>query len=63
MILGHAEHEPNDVMFLLFQGVVEDQQGKGGWFYYNRHDSGTDNLRYFKERLGFQPTDVEWILQ
>lgn len=59
-ILGHGEHLANDVMYLLFQGVVEQQADLGGYFVYNRHDSGTEGLRYFKERLGFTPTEVSW---
>jgi hypothetical protein len=27
---------------------------------YNRHDSGTDGLRWWKERCGFQEEQVEW---
>ena len=53
MILGHGAHLSCDIMYRLFAGVVEDQAGLGGWFYYNRHDSGTDGLRYYKERVGF----------
>jgi hypothetical protein len=62
-ILGHADHLRNDVMFLLFQAVVaiESIRCPGGWFVYNRHDSGTDGLRFFKERLGFREATVEWI--
>jgi hypothetical protein len=61
-ILGHGEHLANDVMFLLFQGAVERQAHLGGFFVYNRADSGTDGLRYFKDKLGFVPTEVEWAL-
>lgn len=61
-ILGHGEHEANDVMYLLFQGAVERQAELGGFFVYNRWDSGTDGLRYLKEKLGFQPMEVEWAL-
>lgn len=60
MILGHGEHLANDVMYLLFAGVVADQAGQGGVFYYNRHDSGTEGLRYYKERLGFAAGSVVW---
>jgi hypothetical protein len=62
MILGHGEHLRNDVMYLLFQGVVEEQAGQGGFFYYNRHDSGTEGLRFYKERVGFAPAEIEWVL-
>lgn len=63
-ILGHAEHESNDVMYLLFHGAMMREYALHGtgWFVYNRHDSGTDGLRYFKEKLGFAPMEVEWAL-
>lgn len=62
-ILGHAEHLKNDVMYLLFQGAMEREHAVGyGWFVYNRWDSGTDGLRYFKEKLGFRAQEVEWRL-
>jgi hypothetical protein len=61
-ILGHGEHLDNDVMYLLFQGVVGAEARHGGYFVYNRHDSGQDGLRYFKEKLGFVPTEVQWAL-
>jgi hypothetical protein len=61
-ILGHGEHLANDVMYLLFQGVVGAEAGYGGYFVYNRHDSGTEGLRYFKGKLGFEATEVEWAL-
>ncbi len=60
MILGHGSHLACDIMYRLFAGVVEDQAGLGGFFYYNRHDSGTDGLRFYKERVGFAEADVEW---
>ncbi len=62
MILGHGDHEPSGIMYLLIAGMVEDQAGSGGWFYYNRHDSGTEGLRFKKERYGFHQHDVEWKL-
>lgn len=62
MILGHGDHLKNDVMWLLFAGLVSEQAGLGGWFYYNRHDSGTDGLRYYKEHQGFREMDLEWVL-
>ena len=59
-ILGHGEHLSNDVMYLLFQGVVGAESEQGGYFVYNRHDSGTNGLRYFKDKLGFEPMEVVW---
>lgn len=62
MILGHGDHLRDDIMYLLAAGMVAEQAGQGGVFYYNRFDSGTDGLRYYKERLGFGSADVEWWL-
>ncbi len=62
MILGHGDFLADEIMYLLFAGVVHDQAGLGGWFYYNRHDSGTDGLRFYKERVGFAEADVEWTI-
>lgn len=59
-ILGHAEHLENEVMYLLVQGVVEAEAERGGFMVYNRFDSGTEGLRFFKQRCGFEPTAVEW---
>ncbi len=61
-ILGHGDHLAADVMWLLASGAVEQQIPLGGVLYYNRWDSGTDGLRYFKARLGFRETDVRWAL-
>lgn len=60
-ILGHADHLDNGVMYLLFQGAVEHEAGCEGSFVYNRHDSGGDGLRFYKERVGLLPTRVEWL--
>jgi hypothetical protein len=62
MILGHGDHLDNGIMYLLFHGVVAAQAGAGGWFYYNRWDSGEEGLRFLKARLGFTRADVEWRL-
>lgn len=59
-ILGHAAHLNNDVMYLLFRGVIDSQARHGGTFFYNLHRSGTDGLRFFKARLGFERGDVEY---
>lgn len=61
-ILGHADHLKNDVMYLLFRFALAAEISHGGWWVYNRHDSGTDGLRFHKERLGFRPMGVEWSL-
>jgi hypothetical protein len=42
------------------QGVIASEARHGGYLVYNRHDSGTDGLRYFKTKLGFEETAVEW---
>lgn len=61
-ILGHAEHLEQEIMYQLFAGALAREVEAGaGLCVYNRHDSGTDGLRFFKERLGFEEVEVEWI--
>jgi len=60
-ILGHGDYLRDDVMYLLARGVLEVERESGGFLVYNRHDSGTDGLRYFKERIGFEGREVEWL--
>lgn len=60
-ILGHGDALKDDVMFLLMQGVVGAETGTDGLLLYNRWDSGTDGLRYYKERCGFTEQRVEWL--
>ena len=62
MILGHGDHLRNDIMYLLAAGMIEAHAGEACWFYYNRHDSGTEGLVYYKERVGFRAEDIEWVL-
>jgi hypothetical protein len=61
-ILGHADHLENEIMYLLWQGMVSvESSDPDGYIVYNRHDSGTDGLRFFKERVGLAETQVEWL--
>lgn len=62
MILGHGAHLDAGIMYLLIAGVIADQVPHMGVLYYNSHASGTDGLRWMKERVGFVATDVEWLL-
>lgn len=63
-ILGHAAHLAGDVMYELMRGALAAQVEAGpGFAFYNRHDSGTAGLRYYKERCGFAPARVDWRLQ
>lgn len=61
-ILGHADYLTRHVMYLLLEGLVEDEACRPGRsvMFYNRHDSGTEGLRFFKERVGFRAARVEW---
>ena len=61
--LGHGDHLTNGVMYLLFASAIREAQEDGARFFgYNLHKSGTNGLRFFKERLGFRAMDVEWVL-
>jgi hypothetical protein len=62
MVLGHGDHLASDIMYGLAAGMIEDQSRLGGFVYYNRFDSGTDGLRFFKQRLGFTERDIRWEL-
>jgi hypothetical protein len=62
MILGHGEHLEHEIMYLLAEGLIDRQSNRPGVLFYNRHDSGTEGLRFYKERIGFAAGDVEWRL-
>jgi hypothetical protein len=63
MLLGHGEYLNDGIMYLAMRELVRDQLVCGtGYVFYNRHDSGTPGLRWFKERLGFAEEDVTWKL-
>lgn len=60
-ILGHADHLEAEIMYQLFAAALSREIGHGsGVVVYNRHDSGTAGLRFFKERLGFEEVAIEW---
>jgi len=61
-VLGHGDYLEDEIMWLLFRGTILAQHVYGGQVVYNRHDSGTDGLRWFKERVGFQSMRVAWAL-
>lgn len=63
-ILGHGEHLRFGIMRLLVTEALRDIMGIGETRYamYATHDSGTEGLRFFKERLGFRPYWVNWQL-
>ena len=61
-VLGHADHEPNGVMQLLFrEALMAESRVAPGVCVYNRWDSGTDGLRQAKAWVGFEETAVEWL--
>lgn len=60
MFLGDAHELERGVMYLLVEEILRDQAP--GVLYYNRMDSGTDGLRFFKARIGLHEEDVEWTL-
>lgn len=59
--LGHGDYERDEIMFLLYAVALEHETGNPSFLVYNRWDSGTDGLREFKARLGFEPAEVEWL--
>lgn len=59
-ILGHGDHMEHGIMYLLWEGMLASEPPDDGFLVYNRADSGTDGLRWFKARLGLEPTPVRW---
>ncbi len=59
-ILGHAAHLENGIMYLLWEGMLTCEPTDDCYVVYNRHDSGTDGLRFYKERVGLMETAVAW---
>lgn len=62
-ILGHWDHLPNRVMWLLMVELVKwhiDECGARFALYYTHLSGHGPGLRYWKERLGFRPTRVRW---
>ena len=60
-ILGHDDYLRDEIMYQLFAAGLATEIAAGpGVVVYNRHDSGTDGLRFYKERLGFEEMEVEW---
>lgn len=60
-ILGHGQHLENEIMYLLWQGMLDCESAQPeGFIVYNRWDSGEDGLRFFKERAGLTQTPVRW---
>ncbi len=61
-ILGHADHLENGIMYLLWSGMIGYESiDPDGSVVYNRHDSGTPGLRFYKERVGLEETEVAWL--
>lgn len=62
-ILGHYDYLRDEIMYPLFEHALEREieADPEALVVYNRWDSGTDGLRFFKERLGFGPMDVVWL--
>lgn len=61
-ILGHAAHLENEVMYLLWQGMLEHEAADArGYVVYNKWDSGTEGLRFYKQRVGLAETHVRWL--
>jgi hypothetical protein len=62
-ILGHGDHLSNGTMYLLIAGVIKDllETADAKYAVYERHWSGTEGLRFFKEQMGFRPYLVGWL--
>jgi hypothetical protein len=62
-ILGHGAHLDSGIMYTLVAGSIADLMPAGlRYAMYERHTSGSEGLRYFKEKLGFRSYWVDWQL-
>jgi hypothetical protein len=61
-ILGHAAFLKDGIMYLLFAEAVRVLMDEKSvrYFMYDTYFGGTDGLRLFKKRIGFQPFHVRW---
>jgi hypothetical protein len=61
-ILGHAAFLKDGIMYLLFAEAIRLLMDKKSvrYFMYDTYFGGTDGLRLFKKRIGFQPFHVRW---
>jgi hypothetical protein len=61
-IIGHAAHLENEVMYLLFRGMLaaESERDSDAVVAYHRWDNGGDGLRFYKERVGLRDTEIGW---
>lgn len=62
-IIGHAFHLHNEIMYLMFRGMLEAEveRDPDGVVVYHRWDNGTEGLRFYKERVGLRDTPIEWL--
>ena len=63
MFLGKWDLLDDGIMYLLMREVLRVESLYGPVvLFYNRYDSGTDGLRFYKDRIGLTEQDVEWTL-
>jgi hypothetical protein len=62
IILGHADHLDNGVMYLLVTEVVGVllRKGQARYCFYDMWYGASEGLRAFKRRCGFKPYFVSW---
>lgn len=61
--LGHADFLDDGIMYLIMDAIIRSAVSTGATvLFYNRHDSGSDGLRWYKERVGLKPEGVKWTL-
>lgn len=65
MIIGHGEHLRHGIMSLMVFEAVKDLQRSSGTRYgmYHLHHGGGEGLTFFKEKMGFRPFRVRWVLE
>lgn len=66
-IIGHEKYLDKGIMYLLISEIIKEIfksniDNKVKWLMYDTYYGGGQGLRYFKERCGFKPYRVRWVL-
>jgi hypothetical protein len=65
IIFGHAAHQNDGIVPLLFSGMVADAIARfprARYFIYDTYFGGRESFRRFKRKMGFTPHTVTWRL-
>ncbi|MCU0606099.1 MAG: glycosyltransferase family 2 protein [Candidatus Edwardsbacteria bacterium] len=68
-LLGHADDLEKGIMYFLLSDIVRamiekrNAAGSPNWVEYDTFLGGSDGIRFFKEKMGFSPRNVRWVME